>query len=241
MNKRMRSPLSVEDALAMLSRSSLPTVLTEGRDDYRVLRKMERRLSDIGVDFLPLSGRSTVLEVWRQIPQDRAQHVLALVDLDDWIYNGIPIDYIGENLIYTIGYSIENDIILDCSIENFLDPHELVNFHAELDKVSADHAIQIHNCISGADYFLQRHVNQIINEPDKDGQLSADQVRLKKILKSNFKQFMRGKSVFQLIVRQTTSKGRHVNLGYNHLYEFASAQQGPIFLQLESRIRSFYV
>jgi hypothetical protein len=233
----MRNPLTVEDAIATLSHSNLPTVITEGRDDYRVLRRVEKRLTDVGVDFSPLSGRETVLAVWEQLPKARQSTVLALVDLDEWIYKGIPTQYVGDNLIYTVGYSIENDILLDCDIEEFLDDHEVIAFTSDLCHVSADHAIQIERCKSGQSYLLKRHVNEIINEQDKSPFLTPHELNTQAVLKSHFRQFMRGKSVFELIIRQTTKKGRHVNLNYKHLYEFASVRPGPILLQLERKIR----
>lgn len=236
----MHNPLTVEDALATLQRSNLPTVITEGRDDYRVLRRVENRLADIGVDFLPLSGRNTVLSVWEQLPIERRSNVIAIVDLDEWIYKGIPFNYMGENLIYTVGYSIENDILLDCSVDDFLYPSEISEFQSELRHVCADHAVQIERCKAGLEYLIKRHANQILNEADKTEDLNPNELKTHEILISNFKQFMRGKTIFQLIVRQTTKSGRAANLNYDHLYEFASIRPGPILQQLEDRIRKSF-
>lgn len=237
----MPSPLSVTDALALLSKSSLPTLLTEGTDDYRVMRKVENRLADLGVDFLPLGGRLMVLDVWRSLPAHRHNNTAALVDLDCWLYCGIPSDCIGDNLIYTKGYSIENDIMLDCDLTNLMDAHEESVFYQELEIVSAYHAREIEKAKSGLDFSLATHVNAIIGAGDISPSLCEKEKETKQIIIRFFKQNLRGKSLLELLVRQLNRPGRFAKIGYRPLYEFGSMNIGSIFQDLESSIRSKFI
>lgn len=235
----MTNPTSAADAIALLQRTSLPTVITEGSDDYRIMRKIEKRLSDLGVDFMPLGGKDMVLEVWEGLPQSRSASVIAFVDLDAWIYTEIPPEYRGENLIYTCGYSIENDLFIDSDIRNLLEGHEEADFQSDLDAVCADHARQVNQLISGAPYSLSRHIHVVLGEGDKTATLSPDELRTKTVLKENFGQALRGKTLFELLVKQLSRHGRYAKIGHKQLYEFASATIGPIFSDLEMRIRKF--
>lgn len=233
----MTSLLTVHDALSLLNKSSLPTVITEGSDDYRVMRKIENRLSDIGVDFLPLGGRGMVLDVWERLPPPRHANTVALVDLDLWLYTEIPTRYTGDNILYTNGYSIENDILLDYDLLSLLDAAEMATFAAELSIVCAEHARQIEAAKTGHNYFLKRHASDILAAGDVTATLSVPEVALKQILEIQFRQAVRGKTVFQLLVRQLSRAGRFAKFGYKQLYEIGSSNIGGIFEALEGELR----
>ena len=234
----MSNPLTVADALGVLQRSSLPTVITEGSDDYRVMRKIEKRLADIGVDFLPLSGKDMVLAVWSQIPAHRSTNTLALVDLDDWLYCGIPLQYQAPTLLYTVGYSIENDLLMDGGLEGILEAAEVASFQNDLAIVCADHAIQIERCKNGLPFELKRHAIQIINEGDKSPTLAVNECQTKTVLVEHYQQMLRGKTILQILVKQTNRPNRFAKLGYRQLYEIASMQPGRIFREFEERVRT---
>ena len=57
--------ISTEEAIAVIKKSSLPTVVIEGADDAIVYRKIE----DIGdgfVSLLPVGGRENVLAIFNR-------------------------------------------------------------------------------------------------------------------------------------------------------------------------------
>lgn len=236
----MHSILSADDALAVLNRSQLPTVVTEGSDDYRVMRKIEERLSDCDIDFLPVGGKDKVLYVWENLPMERKLNTLAIVDLDKWLYLGIPDRYVGNGLMYTVGYSIENDIFMDASLIHLCDNHELVNFMADLRIVCAHHAREIGRAIRGETHLLKKHVNHIIADGDITPSLDADELARKSNLERHFGQALRGKTLLEVLVRQTNRAGRFAKFGYKHIYEMGSCQIGKIFEQMERDIRSFF-
>ena len=236
----MREILTANDALAVLSRSSLPTVVTEGSDDYRIMRKFEERLADCGIDFLPVGGKAKVLDTWQRLPQTRRRNTVAIVDLDEWLYVGIPDEYIGEGLFYTFGYSIENDIFLDADLIGICDPHEKADFLNELSIVSARHAREIEHLVHQRNFQIADHVSAIINAGDISVSLNNAEMHRKHLLERHHGQLLRGKTLLQLLVRQSSREGRYVKFGYKHIYELGATRMGTIFQNLEDNIRAYF-
>lgn len=232
-----RNPTTPEEALAVLRNSSLPTVVTEGRDDYQTLRRLEERLDDLGVDFLPLCGKDSVLRVFEELPDHRRTNTLLLVDLDHWMYFGIPPKYQSKNLLYTFGYSIENDLILDYDLTLLLTRNEKENFLSEVNLVAASHSIEIERARPDKNCSISRHPSDILKETFELDMLEPSEVEMHAVLVANYKQIMRGKTVFQLLIRQLTAKNRKVKFGFRQLLEIAAANTGTVFDSLETEIR----
>ena len=233
----MIGKLTAEDALAALSRSSLPTVITEGSDDYRIMRKIESRLSDIGVDFLPLGGKKTVLEVWRRLPDARRHSVVTIVDLDLWILQGVPAEYQGEDIIYTFGFSIENDIFIDANLINLCDDEEKERFFNELSLVSSWYSGEIQKALRDDPYEIKVHAAEVINRGGLPINLDDDGNQLDNIIQLNYAQVVRGKTLIELLARQLNRHGRFAKFGYKQIYEIGSYSLGEILSELERKIR----
>lgn len=236
----MKNPITVSDAISLLNRTSLPSVMTEGSDDYRVMRRIEERLSDIGVDFIPLGGKRNVLEVWSGIDDTVKKNCLGIVDLDLWVLNGIPLEYQSASLVFTMGYSIENDLYSDSKISKLLNESEKNEMLSDIDTVAAWHAKEITKAMSGLDYKISQHPNEILSIGDISPSLNQSELSLKSIIKTNFGQILRGKTLLELMARQLNKKDRHVKFSYKQIYEIAAADTGAIFNELESRIRSYF-
>ena len=59
----MNRNISLEEWVALLERSMLPTIIIEGSDDVLVYREFEKKLN---VDVLPVGGRNTILEIFKE-------------------------------------------------------------------------------------------------------------------------------------------------------------------------------
>lgn len=96
-------------------------VVIEGSDDVIVYRPLMHLFSNKGIKIVPAGGRTKVLEVFDEVKKlgylDKA---IFIVDQDSWIFSGIPTQYQHPRIIYTSGYSIENDIFVDKGIDNLL-------------------------------------------------------------------------------------------------------------------------
>lgn len=236
----MHECLTATDALAVLSRSSLPTVVTEGLDDYRVMRKIEERLSDLGLNFLPVGGKQNVLDVWQRLDSHRRGNTVCLVDLDLWVFDGIPDHFRGTGLYYSHGYSIENDMFIDADLLDFCEIGERQAFLAEIQVIAAWYAREIEQALVGASYSIATHPTQVLANGDISADLSPQENLRKTVVLASYAQTLRGKNLLQLLARQLNRPSRHAKLGYKQLYEIGSKTRGPRMTQLEVNLRQFF-
>lgn len=238
----MTSPLTPADAITTILHSSLPTVLTEGADDYTVFRKMEERLSDLGVSFLPLKGRDSVLEVWYNLPFEAHRKTAFFVDRDSWIYAGVPAQYVKPEILMTTGYSIENDVFIDGHLLDLCTPTEAAAFAAEVDSICRWHAPRVAAIAMGAAEQIRDHPTAILNRGLEDcSQWSPYITQWYEDLKENYAVILRGKTVLQLLVRQLSASGRRARHSYNTLLETGALQRGQHMTTVENALRQFFV
>ena len=118
---------TVDELVATLRRSRLPTIVVEGRDDMRIYRWIEPRVSNVDTSVLPVGGRNKLLSIYERRNEYSQLPVAFLADRDMWLFSGIPEQY--NHIIWTLGYSIENDIYSGSELENLLDVEEAKEHH----------------------------------------------------------------------------------------------------------------
>ena len=118
---------TVDELVATLHRSELPTVVVEGKDDMQIYRWVEARIGNRNADVLPVGGRENPLSVYERRTEYAHLPVAFVADRDMWLFSGIPPGY--RDIIWTEGYSIENDLYLGAELENMLDPMKLWNIN----------------------------------------------------------------------------------------------------------------
>ena len=233
---------SVDEIVELLKRTNLPTIIVEGSDDVIVYRHLEDRLSSIGADVLPAAGRDKLLQVFERRDEFiSSAKVVFIADRDTWVHTGIPLDYSSDILIFTDGYSIENDAYRDGQLENLLLNRERDEFHEELATFLSWYAIALTRHLNNPIEKIDLHPNQIFqgDGPDaflslRDGESFPDD--LCQDLKDNYAKLLRGKSLINLLVRQTTRPGRHPSHKPLTLLEFVAAQPGQYLLLIQDRV-----
>ncbi|WP_192930823.1 DUF4435 domain-containing protein [Deinococcus sp. AJ005] len=133
MSKKGRDGLEPEIIISTLKHTNIPTLLVEGTGDVGIYRWLEKRLGVGKVDILQCGGRSDLLEIYSRRGEFDTKPVVFLADLDDYIYFGVNIKY--NEIIFTSGYSIENDIICDNSIDYLFDESEKSDFENALTRM----------------------------------------------------------------------------------------------------------
>lgn len=109
MTKASDAQLNVDELVATLRNSSLPTLLVEGRSDMELFYALEEMCFENSIDVLPVGGRVALFEVFKRRAEFRTTPVAFLADSDMFIFGNIPPDLSG--IIFTEGYAIENDIL----------------------------------------------------------------------------------------------------------------------------------
>lgn len=129
MSNSGRDGIEPEIIISTLKHTSIPTLLVEGTGDVSIYRWLETHLGVGKIDILKCGGRVSLFEVYGRRHEFSTKPVLFLADLDDFIYFGVKLDY--KDIIFTAGYSIENDILEGKSIDYLFETSE----KAEYDKV----------------------------------------------------------------------------------------------------------
>ncbi len=116
--------IEVNDYINTLKNSNMPTVIVEGKDDIVIYRHLEDVLD---IDVLAVGGRKEVLKIFDEIandPQLQDKTLIFIADKDTWCNTGIPLEYQADNLIFTTGYSLENDVFIDHECQKIIDNHQ---------------------------------------------------------------------------------------------------------------------
>lgn len=136
------------------SRLSKPTIFVEGKDDIIIYRELERILD---VDVFPAGCRNNILEIYKQRQQFIHMNCLFIADKDIWCNIGIPVEFQNPCLIFTSGYSIENEIYLDYRCDEIIRQPEnnTVDFQKDLDRFINWYALALSHCLNNLDSSIE--------------------------------------------------------------------------------------
>lgn len=248
--KKSTSPVpTVDEILSTLKKSQLPTVIVEGSDDLLVYLRLEELLYEDDVSVLSVGGRKNVLSIFERAHElPNIKNVVFIADKDIWAITGIPHNYIAENLLFTNGYSIENDAFQDCDLPRFMSNDERERFSNELQKFLHWYAIAVDRHISQGDESIKNHPNHILDDLEEFRALtqlkeeeSFPEERLE-TLRRDYQNLVRGKSLLQLAIRQLSYKGRLTRYSESNFLEYAAVHPGPligkIFREVEVALHS---
>jgi hypothetical protein len=220
----MKLHLSVDEIVETLKRSSLTTVLVEGKDDMTIYRWIEEKIGITNANFLPCGGRDKLIQVFER--RDEFSHIktVFVADKDGYVYSGIPAEY--EDIVWTKGYSIENDLYSGKFAERLLSVAEDVNFRVSLRNFITYYAFEVEQYNKRLIYNFSNHPNQILTDSH---QLNTDFLQSVNFqnptpetieyLQNEYELLIRGKSLFALLLRFLCHKNRDIKHKKNILFE----------------------
>lgn len=204
---------TADEIVAILGRTSLPTLLVEGSTDASVYRCIETLMPFPGIDVLQCGGRETLLEVYIRRMEYKSTVCAFLADQDMWIFGGAPREY--DNIIWTWGYSIENDLCSGSDIERLLEPEEKREHRNALRLVCRRFAFEVEEYRAGRTFEVRHHINEVVPcgaqqiDPgfaDRRKYRDPRPETLDQIL-TNYERNLRGKQLFQLLSRHLFGVG----------------------------------
>lgn len=210
----MALELTVDEIVETLKRSSLTTVLVEGVDDVMIYRWLEDEIGIHKANFFPCGGRGILLEVFKRRSEFNHLTTVFVADKDTFVYINPPEEY--NEIIWTNGYSIENDLYYGRGIEQLLSKTEKDIFLKSLNSFIEYYSFEIENFLNHKEFTFRNHPQHLIC----DLQHIVKQSFLEEInfvkprqeiinnLKENYDILIRGKSLFALITRILSSKNR---------------------------------
>ncbi|MBI0325473.1 DUF4435 domain-containing protein [Burkholderia plantarii] len=235
---------TVDELYELLKRTSLPTVLVEGKDDIIFYRRVEHELGDLGVDMLPAGNKDAVLELRKKIKDSPiSAPIVFLVDNDLWVYPIVARPENLDDLITTSGYSIENDLFVDGELESLLTPEELGKFKIDLKKFSRWYALSINRKINGGASTFRTSAYRVLDDNDfysSEMTLEGEEIYPESLfdnIHSNYRSLLRGKSLFSLLIRQLSATKRHAKFGNRQLMEIGASRRGVHFEKIRNSVR----
>ena len=231
---------TVDELVETLRRSRLPTVVVEGENDMQIYRWVEARIGNRNADVLPVGGRENLLSVYERRTEYAHLPVAFVADRDLWLFSGIPPGY--RDIIWTEGYSIENDLYAGAELENMLDPdeavehqqnttsdtsHSLYVVHQQVDSIIEWFAFEVEEYLAGRDAEVARHCNQVVppGQTERDPGFCTRHgfrchpERIQQI-KDAYQLQLRGKLLFEMLHRFLDAAGRPVRHNFPGLYDF---------------------
>jgi hypothetical protein len=238
----------IDELIGTITHSSLPTVIIEGVDDVIVYRKLEDIFFDLGLSVLPVFGRNNVIKIFDRLHEfAHADKFAFIADNDVWGVLGTPAKYLSKHIIFTDGYSIENDIFKDNEIIKYMEGDELATFQQEVKRFSYWYALVVRRTNDkqqGAK--IKTYVGDILDSRDEYERqvalIEGEQYphELLDLINSDFAKYLRGKSLMQLVSRQLERKNRDIKVKPNFFFAQSRAKPGPLLSRIYNDVGNFF-
>ncbi|UOR09353.1 hypothetical protein LCM18_02130 [Qipengyuania flava] len=208
---------TIEELVAALERSALPSLITEGKTDYKLMREFALRS---GADCVPAGNKAGVLQLIQNERISSLSKIAFLVDRDLWLFEGVPDIYNGDRrAIITNGYSIENDLLRDARVEDFLNVDERSRYLDDIESVSSWFAAGVEERRRNPAYEFENRISKILNQNDatltEEAQNFVDSVApspdLIREIKDDYCHLLRGKTWAGVLNRHLCANGREVH------------------------------
>ena len=242
------NPMTVEQLVGVLRRSRKPCIVVEGDDDVIIYRELTRRIGILEVILRSSGGREKLLQIYERRSEFTQVPVAFIADQDMWLFSGIESGY--EDVIWTNGYSIENDLYSDAELERLLDANEAAEHQQILDSISTWFAFAVEEYLAGNAPNLDLHCDEMVPPGTtgldagfctRHGFHAPNAERVQQI-RSAYQLLLRGKQLFQLLVRflsKPTHGFENASLNDYALYNFAlrMPEQQPLLNGLMEKVK----
>lgn len=237
MAKHREAPITVDEIIATVKRSAYPTAIIEGKDDVVVMRRLEDTFSSSGLTIIPAGGRAAVLSVFeRRSEMGASAKVAFIADKDLYVVLGIPQKYNHDDLVFTDGYSIENDMFRDGELHKLIPESDRVKFDQDVSNIAKWYCLSCQRIELGSNEKVDIHPNFFLDDHSK--LLSAMTLKPNESFARNihseingeYYKYLRGKSLFGILQR-------HIK-GYSNisLLNIGAARNGILFKIISKRV-----
>lgn len=246
-HKAAKAEPTVEEIVALLKKTDLPTVVCEGADDLIVYRRLEEALSHIGLSVLPAGGREKVLQIFdRRAEIPHSVGLVFIADRDTWVNTAVPAAYVSDRLCLTTGYSIENDVIADGDLESLLVGADLASYKRELQDFLDWYALALNRHLANKSSPIALHPDYVLNSSERATLMALNSAEVypagvRAALSAGYGMLVRGKSLLALLLRNTNSRiglPKHTDKA---LLESVAARPGPLLGKLSAAVEAALV
>jgi Protein of unknown function (DUF4435) len=194
-----------EELVATLKHSDDTFLLVEGTDDVMIYRWLIEQIGIEKISFQPCYGRENLVIVFNRREEFKKCKMIFVADKDTYVYSKVPDEY--EEIIWTSGYSIENDVYEGRKIEQLLDKSELKSFEKARASFIKYYAFQLENFRNEVEFQFKHHPKSILKvdyalnlEAIKQYKFTEPKKETVEYLSANYDLLVRGKSLFDLLL-----------------------------------------
>lgn len=242
-----RSLPTVDEIVSSLKRSFIPTILIEGPDDAFIYRWLKSRLDENLVSLQPCGGRDNLFAIFERMDEFKNKKIIFIADKDGYRFTGVPDEK--QQIIFTTGYCIENDIYAGSQIFNFLD-EESREDHGKLRELIGEwFAFEIERFMNNSTELpapsVSVHINRVVPVDTLEicpifsesvGFLPPSE-EIRDMIFNEYDLNVRGKQLFQMLSRFLSYKGRYAKFSDKNLIEIAiKSNQNEYVRELIDRI-----
>ena len=236
------NPMTVDHLVSVLHRSHTPRIVVEGKMDIIIYRRLLERVGIQQIILLAADGRDKLLQVYKRRSEFAHIPVIFIADQDMWLFSGIPERY--SDIIWTQGYSIENDLYVSAELESFLDAHQTGTHRQILNAVCRWFAFEVETFLKGHTAYVAQGLDEIVPR----GKTELDDAFLKRQrfrqpcevtyrqVRDGYQLQLRGKLLFQLLIRFLNAPDRELRMKITHEGLFVIALNRPVSSQLFDRL-----
>ena len=252
---------TVEDLVTTLRLSRKPNIVVEGKDDVIIYGALIERFGIFNLDFYPTGCKETLLRLYEELVHCESRGdfrhapVAFIADRDMWLFRDIPARY--SDIIWTEGYSIENDLYSHVKLRDRVG--NKVEYDQTIDAISMWFAYKVEEyleknppektfeSIRDEEHVNVAHRLKRIVPPDKTTLapdlefLPSDHERVRKVRRAYHLQ-LRGKLLFELLMRFLNKPKQgftDATVSYHGLYNDAITvpESNQLFSRLEKEVQ----
>ena len=234
--------LTDDELISAMNHSSESYIIVEGPDDVMIYRWI---LEDIDCEGLlePREGCGSVKRLYRRKDEITNPKVIFICDKDTIVYTGtIPDDY--SEMIYTEGYSIENDLYQGKHIEtHYFRKKDKELFSTALDSFLKAYACELEKFRASTECNFTINPEVILDKTNYS--LKTDELNDYKepsdktvnYLRDNYDILLRGHSLFSLVRIVLGRKDREIKYSIKQLYELCYGNKSKSIINMQNRIK----
>ena len=234
--------LSEDEMVSYLKRTLSPTILVEGNDELSIYnRYLQDKINVEDIDILTCDGRAKLLNVFKRRTEFKNTKVVFVADKDMWFFAGIPEEY-DNKVVFTDGYSLENDLYIESFFNRSLDANEARNFDRLIKELSVWFAFEVNRYKELEQAWCDRDVNQIcpkefLSESFKESiNFVEPPAYIVESVYSEYTIALRWKNLFQALVRFLSHKNRKSKFSRENLIEMGAKFPNPRLEELVKKI-----
>ncbi len=234
--------LSENEMVSHLKRTLLPTILVEGNDELSIYnRYLQDKINIEDINILTCDGRAKLLNVFKRRTEFKNTKVVFVADQDMWFFTGIPEEY-DNKVVFTDGYSLENDLYIESFFNRLLDANEARDFDHLIKELSVWFAFEVNRYKESDQAWCDVHINQVCPEIflsdsfKKSINFVEPHAYSVESVCSEYTRALRGKNLFQALLRFLSHKNRESKYSRANLIEMGAKFPNPRLEALVKKI-----